>query len=142
VARAALLGAGAESGTLDVTFVNDGLMRQLHGHWLGANRTTDVLSFDLRAGPGAAGVEGEVVVCLPAARRAARSRGGDWKAEGLLYVAHGCLHLCGYDDRAAKGAARMHRREDDLLESLGWGRVFSGADGRTVPGRRRGEARR
>lgn len=46
-------------------------------------------------------------------------------AELSLYVAHGTLHLAGYDDRTPREFARMHRREDELLDELGIGRVFA-----------------
>jgi ssRNA-specific RNase YbeY (16S rRNA maturation enzyme) len=33
---------------------------------------------------------------------------------------HGVLHLCGYDhERSEKEAARMHRRERQLLRAIG-----------------------
>ncbi|MCG3128117.1 MAG: Endoribonuclease YbeY [Phycisphaerae bacterium] len=46
-------------------------------------------------------------------------------AELSLYVVHGILHLSGYDDHTNAGFQRMHRREDELLASLGYGLVFA-----------------
>jgi probable rRNA maturation factor len=112
-------------------------MRRLHKQWLGRSSDTDVLSFDLSGGqcppytsdkrrrlsvPPA--VDGLVIVSRDAARRAARQRGVDWRAELILYVVHGCLHLIGYSDKTPGGFRRMHRREDALLTELGYGRVF------------------
>lgn len=48
------------------------------------------------------------------------------RAELALYVAHGCLHLAGYDDHTPAAFRRMHAREDQLLAQLGLGRVFAG----------------
>ncbi len=45
--------------------------------------------------------------------------GVDPRDELALYVVHGLLHLCGYDDLSEHGAAAMRRREDELLKSCG-----------------------
>jgi len=67
---------------------------------------------------------GEVVVCVPEARRRAAREGTDVRRELLLYALHGMLHLCGFDDRTERGFARMHRTEDMILTQLGVGPVF------------------
>jgi probable rRNA maturation factor len=36
-----------------------------------------------------------------------------------LYVIHGLLHLCGYDDKTPAGAAQMRERERHYLGQLG-----------------------
>ena len=41
-------------------------------------------------------------------------------AELALYVIHGLLHLCGYDDHAAEGAASMREKERKYLTQLGY----------------------
>ena len=46
------------------------------------------------------------------------------RAELALYLVHGLLHLAGYDDRDAAAFRRMHRREDEILATLGLGGVF------------------
>ena len=76
-------------------------------------------------------IDGQVIVCRSVARRKARARGADWQKELLLYVVHGCLHLCGYDDERSEDAERMHRREDEILTALGLGAVFSGGPARS-----------
>jgi len=100
-------------------------MRREHARWLGESGGTDVLAFDLRERKRADLVEGQLIVCQCVARRRARSRGGNWLAELLLYVVHGCLHLCGYDDVRPRDAAEMHRREDEILTQMGAGPVYS-----------------
>jgi probable rRNA maturation factor len=39
--------------------------------------------------------------------------------EMLLYVIHGCLHLCGYDDKSAKAAKEMRTKEREYLKVIG-----------------------
>jgi ssRNA-specific RNase YbeY (16S rRNA maturation enzyme) len=39
--------------------------------------------------------------------------------ELALYVVHGVLHLCGFDDRSGPDRARMRRAERTVLASIG-----------------------
>jgi probable rRNA maturation factor len=116
---------GKRVGSLEIALVGDTEMRRQHQRWKGADTTTDVLSFDLRDRRRAHTVDGQLIVCTSVARRRARSRKTDWRGELLLYVVHGCLHLCGYRDDDAGAAADMHRKEDEILTALGWGPVFA-----------------
>ncbi|MFH1419835.1 MAG: rRNA maturation RNase YbeY [Planctomycetota bacterium] len=130
-------------GRLDITLLGNAEMKRQHKRWLGLDSTTDVLSFDLRESPRAGFVDAQLLVCLSVARRRARNRKTDWHGELLLYVVHGCLHLCGYDDRSAEDATRMHETEDEILSTLGWGPVFLPARPRrkAQPDRRTSSAR-
>jgi probable rRNA maturation factor len=106
--------------TLSVTIVSDRKIAELHRDYLGVPGPTDVISFpledDLGELPGGLGVLGEVVVSADTAAREAKARRLPFERELLLYVAHGTLHLLGYDDHAPRDRARMHRRQEALLE--------------------------
>lgn len=127
-ARAALAAEGHSEGHLEVAVVDERDMKRLHRRWLGDPRPTDVLTFDFRdqkqKKPKRQPLDGQLVVCESVAQRRAHSDGRDWKNEILLYVVHGCLHLCGYNDRRPGDAVRMHRREDEILLQLGRGPIF------------------
>ncbi len=120
-------------GSLAIAVVSDAEMRRQHERWLGRDTSTDVLTFDLRDHPGPNLVDGQIVVSSGTARRRARRRGIDWRRELALYVVHGCLHLCGYDDRESEAFERMHAREDEILSGLGLGRVFGARPRRPAP---------
>ncbi|HKQ50518.1 MAG TPA: rRNA maturation RNase YbeY [Phycisphaerae bacterium] len=126
--RAALLSEGRDSGRLEVAVVDERDMKRLHRRWMGDPRPTDVLTFDFSSkkskGARRPPVDGQLVVCESVAQRRAESDRRDWRNEVLLYVVHGCLHLCGYNDRQPGDAARMHRREDEILLRLGRGPIF------------------
>jgi probable rRNA maturation factor len=117
-------------------------MKALHLAHLGDSTTTDVLTFDLRdkitrTREGSAVVL-DSVICIDEAKRRARELGHSHTHELLLYCIHSLLHVQGYDDRTRAGAARMHAREDALLEALGVGPVYSGirrgkGNGKRVP---------
>ncbi len=69
-------------------------------------------------------IEGEIVISLDTASREADRRKHSLEAELALYAVHGTLHLLGYDDQDEEKAARMHAVEDEVLVSVGLGRVY------------------
>lgn len=117
-ARAALERGGRGDDPIDVVVLGDAALAELHDRFLGDPSPTDVLAFDL--GPGGDGPAGEVYVSLDTARRVAQRRGLALERELALYVIHGCLHLCGFDDHEARERERMRRAEAELLAELGY----------------------
>ena len=105
-----------------VVLVGERAMRALNRRWRGADRATDVLSFSQREGEGAGlhpEVLGDVVICVPVARRQAAAAGHCLAAELDRLAAHGLLHLAGYEHEGdAAGARAMRRREDAIIR--GW----------------------
>ncbi len=110
---------------LSIALANDARMSQLHQQFMNIPGPTDVLTFELDHDPRGNVTAGEVVICVPEARRQAKLRGIELRMELLLYALHGLLHLCGFDDRTGRGFRTMHRREDDILTALGFGPVFA-----------------
>lgn len=110
---------------LSVALVNDSTMSALHAEFMGIAGPTDVLTFPLETDARGRVLSGEVVVCVPEARRRARQEGTRVEHELLLYALHGLLHLAGYDDRTKRAFVKMHRTEDYILEQLGIGPVFA-----------------
>jgi probable rRNA maturation factor len=102
-------------------------MAQLHQQFMNLPGPTDVLTFPLDEDEDGNVVAGEVVVCVPEARRRAREHGVAVERELLLYALHGMLHLCGYDDRTSRAFRTMHETEDRILTQLGVGPVFKPA---------------
>jgi probable rRNA maturation factor len=117
-ARAALFRGGRPEVGLGIVFVDDARLCALHAEYLGDASATDVITFDL--GEEGAGPAGELYVSVERARAEARRRGVTVARELALYVVHGALHLCGYDDRDPKSRARMRAAERALLAGLGY----------------------
>ncbi len=118
VARAALEHGGRPELHVAVVFVSDRELARLHGQTLADPSPTDVLAFEL--GEGGAGPGGEIYVSVERARSEARSRGLAPDGELALYLVHGCLHLCGHDDRRPRPRARMRAAERVVLSRLGF----------------------
>lgn len=110
--------------SISVALVGDKRMAALHEKFLSICGPTDVLTFELDSDAQRRVTAGEIVLCVPFARREAKRRGIDLPEELLLYALHGVLHLSGYDDRTPADHARMHAEEDRILQRLGIGAVF------------------
>jgi len=115
----ALLAVDAE---LSVALVSDAEMQALNRDYRATDRPTDVLAFALREGEGAHlhdDVLGDVVISLDTAVRQAAARGHAVAAEVRFLLAHGLLHLLGYDhERSPAEARRMFARQRALLRAI------------------------
>lgn len=119
VLRAVYRAEGCELPDLSVAIVDDATIREVNREHLGHDWATDAITFSFADEPGPDGLQGEVIVSSETALREARSRGTDARHELLLYVAHGALHLLGWDDDTPARRTRMNRRAASVLASLG-----------------------
>ena len=104
VARRTLAGEGVADGELSISFVSPEEMSDLHRRFMGEDGPTDVLSFPM----GEDGLLGDVVVCP---QEAAGNNPEDPAAELRLLVAHGVLHLLGYDHEEEDQRREMWERQ-------------------------------
>jgi probable rRNA maturation factor len=108
---------------IDVSIVDDAGMIEVHREFLKKENTTDVISFDLsdELEPGRTF---QLVVNADMAARQAARRGHRTEAELALYITHGILHNLGFDDQDSKQAKKMHKTEDELLQTFGFGVIY------------------
>ena len=116
-ARTVLEGEGVADAKVTVAFVDDAHIHRLNKQFLNHDEPTDVLTFPY-TDPGAKKLEGEVVIGYGVATEYAADRGHGVELELVLYVVHGCLHLCGYTDADDEGAAEMRAKERQYLKAL------------------------
>lgn len=106
---------------LSIALIGDAEMRGLNARYRGKDRPTDVLSFALDATPvpGQPCLLGDVVISLDTARRQAATRGVPVADEVRVLLAHGVLHLLGYDhERSPAEARRMFAKQRALVRAL------------------------
>jgi probable rRNA maturation factor len=118
VARTVLAGEHVVDYEISLAFVDNPTSHRLNKQFLDHDEPTDVLSFPLTE-PGARKLGGELVIGAEVALEQALARGHDVHAELALYVIHGLLHLCGYDDKTPQHAGEMRARERHYLNELG-----------------------
>jgi probable rRNA maturation factor len=93
---------------VSVTLVSDRRIAQLHDRFLNQTGPTDVITFQ----------HGEIVISAETAQRQARAFRTSLEHELRLYIAHGLLHLRGYDDKTSAGAAEMKRLQERLVAEV------------------------
>src|SRR6478672_12798074 len=80
-----------------IWLISDRRMALLHRKFLGQSGPTDVLTFQ----------HGEIFISVDTARRHAREFGDSLLRELKLYIAHGILHLHGFDDKTPSESHKM-----------------------------------
>lgn len=72
-----------------------------------------------------AAIEGEIIASAEMAVTMAGD--GKWSAEAelILYVVHGLLHICGYDDLTPEEKCIMRARERAILSELGLTAIYA-----------------
>ncbi|MEM9731011.1 MAG: rRNA maturation RNase YbeY [Myxococcota bacterium] len=120
-AKAMLGELGLEDAELSVLLCDDATIRTLNRRYRKRNSATDVLAFSMREGPGPAteaGLLGDVVISLATARRQAAERDRPIVEEVTWLLAHGLLHLVGYDHQTDADEAEMNEKTRALLEAV------------------------
>lgn len=123
--------AALRKAELSILLTNDSGIRKLNRDWRGKDKPTDVLSFpqvgeaelrkfsrQSRARDGKIPVWelGDVVISFDRARAQAREHSVSLEQELELLLAHGLLHLLGFDHELGPAAAsRMRKMENRLL---------------------------
>jgi probable rRNA maturation factor len=84
---------------LNIAFVEDDYMTELHVKWMDEPGTTDVLSFpmDMPEEPGEAVTLGDIVISPVVAAAQALQQGHSTEHEIYILATHGLLHIIGYD---------------------------------------------
>lgn len=123
LARGVLAGEGVRLASISIALVDNPTIHQMNRRHLGHDWPTDVITFPL-SNPGDSVLAGELVVSTEMARDTALAIGADPADELALYVVHGLLHLCGYDDATDSDSLRMRDRESAALAREGLPNTF------------------
>jgi probable rRNA maturation factor len=116
--RTVLTAEGRRRASISIALVDHATIHAINRSHLGHDWPTDVISFPLSE-PSEPELAGELVVSAEMAAAVAAQIGVEPRDELALYVVHGLLHLCGYDDTSEPKAAAMRRRERELLGACG-----------------------
>jgi probable rRNA maturation factor len=137
-------GMGLAAWRLDLILVDDQEMQRLNSQYRGVSEVTDVLSFSylvaggegppaLSRGERFAGCDlwldrigepsvfciGEILLAPAYVVRECRSHDRPLIAELMLLMAHGALHVLGWEHDSARNAAAMRAAEAELLQKVG-----------------------
>lgn len=110
---------GKPEAELSVLLCDDSQIHELNRDYRQKDQPTDVLAFAMDEGEGASAilpdgreVLGDVVISVDTARRQALESGHSLAHEVTVLLAHGVLHLIGYDHQTPEEYRRMMARQD------------------------------
>lgn len=124
---------GFRDAELSVLVTGDRKMRALNRAYRGIDKTTDVLSFPAMTGAELSALKdthpdaedgppvmlGDIVISAPKAFAQAAERGHPFEDELLFLLAHGLLHLLGYDhETGVVDGKKMFRKQREIIRRL------------------------
>ena len=129
VVRKTLEAEHVATASLSIAIVDNPTIHELNREYLQHDYETDVLSFLLEdtdrsleepERPRGTGknIDGEVIVSAEYAKELCTDYEWEPLHELLLYIVHGVLHLCGYDDLSEDELPLMRERERAVFELL------------------------
>ena len=128
--------------TISIAILDNPSIHNLNREYLQHDYETDVLSFLLEESGGTDNsqaprgskkqIDGEIIASADYAADQAAIYQWEPLSELTLYIVHGLLHLCGYDDLSEEELPVMRARERDIMGLLGIETVARD-DGDTAP---------
>lgn len=107
------------NGELEVNVVGDKEMKDLNYRYRGKNYVTDVLSFAWREDKKVKSkFLGQIYICYPQIARQAKELGIKTNEEFARMLAHGWLHLLGYDHIKKSEAKIMFTIQEKIVNLL------------------------
>lgn len=114
---------GLADRELSILLCSDAVIQDLNRQWRKKKGPTDVLAFaQLEARVPNDHTLGDIAISIDTARRQAGGASRSVAAEVTYLLAHGLLHLVGYDHRTREEERRMNARADLLVAAAGAGR--------------------
>lgn len=126
-AEAVLLGEGADGEGVTLLLTDDASVRELNARFRGKDAATNVLSFP--APPNPEKHLGDVALALGVCTREAAAQGKPLAHHLQHLVAHGVLHLLGYDHMSEDEAEAMEGLERVVLAGLGIPDPYAASEG-------------
>jgi probable rRNA maturation factor len=125
---------------LSLLFVNDLQIQALNRKHLGRNKPTNVLAFPMREGEFSTlhpHLLGDLVISVETAKRQSNRFGLDETEMVILLMAHGVLHLIGYEHEGTKkGAREMAFKQRELFRIITGGKKEPVQNAKLIPPRR------
>lgn len=104
---------GFTTGTVSYVLCSDEYLLEMNRQYLDHDYYTDILTFDNSESDSE--IEGDVFISLERVRENAANESVSPDEELRRVLAHGILHLCGYDDHTDQEKANMRQKEDYYL---------------------------
>lgn len=100
-------------GDLSYVFCSDDYLYQLNEKFLGHSTFTDIISFDYSKEEN---LSGEIYISIDRVKENAAEYNVAFNSELLRVMAHGVLHLSGYNDKNEQDKELMRVKENEKIE--------------------------
>lgn len=107
---------GIADGEISVAFIGDGEIKRLNRMYRNKDSVTDVLSFSYMNEKRVNNLLGDVVISMEQAKRQAED--GDIELELIDLMAHGILHVLGFDHEIDQEATQMFKKQDAIVKNV------------------------
>jgi probable rRNA maturation factor len=118
ITRTVLEGEGVSRAKIGVALMTDDAIHEVNRRFLRHDEPTDVITFPM-SNPGAKTLEAEILISTDTAAAVAAEKRHSAQDEVALYLIHGLLHLCGFDDHEDSDRLAMRGLEAKYLSKLG-----------------------
>lgn len=98
---------------LNIIFVSDEELLVMNRQFLDHDYYTDIITFDL--GTSNKTIQGELYISLDRVKENADTLGQKYSSEFIRVVAHGLLHLIGFQDKKSEQIVKMRACENDAI---------------------------
>ncbi|VFU09374.1 putative metal-dependent hydrolase [Methylocella tundrae] len=109
----------AEGAEISIVLCDDAFIADLNRKWRSIDKPTNVLSFPSGGAIASSPVLGDIVIAFETAAREAEEAAKPLRDHVAHLLAHGFLHLIGYDHIADADAEAMEALERSVLARLG-----------------------
>jgi probable rRNA maturation factor len=119
VVQAVLRSEKVKNALVSVAFLDKRAMARLNKSHLDHSGATDVISFGFSRATDSDPVVGDIYICPDVARDNAAARGEPVRREVTRLVAHGTLHILGYEHpHEDRETSEMWRKQERLVSRL------------------------
>ena len=109
---------GYTVGDINYIFCSDDYLLEMNKQYLGHDYYTDIITFDNKEDPASKKVDADIFISVDTVRANGQEYGEGFERELHRVIAHGLLHLTGYDDTSEKEQKKMRSAENASLELL------------------------
>jgi len=104
---------GFTVGDLTYIFCNDDYLLELNKTYLKHDTLTDIITFDYVSG---SLLSGDIFISVERLLENAQAFNDTFKNERLRVMAHGLLHLMGFNDKSTEDQAIMRKKENEKIK--------------------------
>ena len=109
---------GYTVGDINYIFCSDAYLLDMNKQYLGHDYFTDIITFDNREHTESKKVDGDIFISIDTVRANGEEYGEGFDRELHRVMAHGLLHLTGYDDGTEAEQKQMRQAENAALAAL------------------------